>query len=67
MLQENQQTWFVESSFVTPPALGKGASQNDPIIFSDDDNMSFGSADLPDTEEMDMMVAATINRYRDEP
>jgi hypothetical protein len=54
---------FVESSFVMPPALGKGASQNDPIIFSDDDK-SFGSADLPNTEDMDMMVATTINRYR---
>jgi hypothetical protein len=51
---------FVESSFVTPPALGKGSSQNYPlgkgssqnypIIFSDDDEeKSFGSADLPDT------------------
>jgi hypothetical protein len=59
---------FVESSFVTPPALGKGSSQNDPIIFFDDEEKSFGSADLPDTEDMDMMVAATtINRYRDEP
>jgi hypothetical protein len=55
---------FVESSFVTPPALGKGASQNDPTIFSDDDDKSFGSADLPNTEDMDMMVATTINRYR---
>jgi hypothetical protein len=56
---------FVESSFVTPPALGNGSSQNDPIIFSDNEEKSFGSADLPDTEDMDMMVAATtINRYR---
>jgi hypothetical protein len=57
---------FVESSsFVTPPALGKGSSQNDPIIFSDDEEKSFGSADLPDTEDMDLMVAAaTIKRYR---
>jgi hypothetical protein len=52
---------------VMPPALGKGSSQNDPIMFSDDDDKSFGSAALPDTEDMDMMVVTTINRYRDEP
>jgi hypothetical protein len=49
---------------VTPPALGKGAPQNDPNIFSDDNDKSFGSADLPNMEDMDMMVATTINRHR---
>jgi hypothetical protein len=57
----------VESSFVTPPALGKGSSQNYSIIFSDDEEKSFGSTYLPSTEDMDKMVVTTINRYRDEP
>jgi hypothetical protein len=52
---------------LTPPALGNGSSQNDPIIFSDDAAKSFGSADLPSMEDMDMMMVTTINRYRDEP
>jgi hypothetical protein len=48
---------------VTPPALGKGASQNDPIIFSDEDgDKSFGSADLPNTEDMDMADGGDNNQ-----
>jgi hypothetical protein len=40
---------------------------NDPTIFSDEEEKLFGSANLPCTEDMDMLMATTINRYRDEP
>jgi hypothetical protein len=37
------------------------------VSLADNKEKSFGSTDLPNMEDMDMMVATTINRCRDEP